>query len=1429
MEDRIKKDIYKLNYINNKRIDENQIPEKIIIFYGRTNPLTKKNWEISVDELKTMFISYTESIDKGIEIEESDENYILFNDIFSETELQNINIYKINVEFSFDRLYGDDTIETIKKKIILNLKLEKKISFDELYIFSKRGIEYTPTQLYNKLSNNDTSLITKNSLIHFLTNSHRWNLKRECELILRSNKNELKEEYNYEDIMELFFRNKKEKDTGEEREEEGEGEGEGGEEEEIIEDSIVSIIEDISIGQRLTFNHTDYTFTVNPFNVKEIDKFLKDKAGNIISTTNKMILLDYQPIICNTIFVCIAQDVLEYVELFNESIEEDIFPISSINMIQIYYPYLAEKEYNTISALESNREELIQSTSELINDKSYIDLIENVNLFYDVFYQKEKDKDLKYVKKGISYIDLEIKPDTIINIPIDILFKIIHTTEDKPLIKLTRGKRDEKMYRLYANKIAVNGKRIPYLKKSQIKRIMKETQLEKRVLFLIHCIYSEYDKGEYIKDYTIPIKCEFDNRGSIFISFKLEQPLGDVHISEIIEKSVNPVIDEVATFIGQYGYSLNNFHSLYSSNVIIREIKYKTLLKLPSNFKFNIPENMGCISSIFNVIEYKEGQRIIMRYKRVSNYNEMEGIDAFIMQQFLKSSYQADVITGLMENYQSLSREEAVMRVSQLLDQLQLSEANKQARIKINSHPGFFTSIIQYQIVTTGNFEIQIENIDNIYYLDHIEKMIDSFVRLLLYKQAAPNTHVSGEEINKLCKKSFNSKEPHEIKEVKEFIVHGDKSVLTDNVLLAETNPIDESFMFEHFSNPEDLQNIDDAVLEDLFFGSDEETGEDEGEGKGEGEGEESSESEASKNSEVVELKRNASDKEDIPVSKEASEQEQEASEQEEEEEEEEEAIEQEEEEANEEEEEEEEEEASEEEEEEGSDLGEKIEDFQMDEESDGSPSEVEEGGGSSDEEVGEFSQPEIPSFSSDTEGEVSVEEPTKPAAAASAASAAAARISKKSINIPGIGLPSKTKSATAVSNPTEEGEGEEDSGQGVTLFQRGTMTRDITGAKLSNPNPVFQRLYSFDPVLFPKTNTGNIKEYSRSCPWNVRRQPIILTDEEKKHIDENHAGSYDRAMKYGSSQSKKFWYICPRYWDLKKNVSLTHEEVERIKAKEGDVVIPPGADKIPPGKYIFEFTEDKYHIDKKTGQYKSQSPGFVDSKESAGSKYCIPCCFNSENFAKDKQNVARQSCGCPSITVKNQSNPNSKSFECKGKEAAFKASPVKRVRGKGKKGEEENEGEEGEEDIETSEADVEETEVEKKGKPMLSSEAIRQALAKQTQAGKDTDVLFSSEKEESVTPLSQLSISGHQPLKKTFQPKKEILIMGPERHTELPDGIYGYLLPQLQAFFSQSVKSCVINEKSTLLKPGVSCLLQRGVQPGEIKRTKMIALERTK
>ena len=80
----------------------------------------------------------------------------------------------------------------------------------EIYLFFKRGVIYTPLQLYNKLSNNDTATITKKSLIDFLTNSHRGSLKHECELIIRANKEDLKDFYTYNDIVELFYEIKKE-------------------------------------------------------------------------------------------------------------------------------------------------------------------------------------------------------------------------------------------------------------------------------------------------------------------------------------------------------------------------------------------------------------------------------------------------------------------------------------------------------------------------------------------------------------------------------------------------------------------------------------------------------------------------------------------------------------------------------------------------------------------------------------------------------------------------------------------------------------------------------------------------------------------------------------------------------------------------------------------------------------------------------------------------------------------------------------------------------------------------------------------------------------------------------------------------------------------------------------------------------------------
>ena len=391
---------------------------------------------------------------------------------------------------------------------------------------------------------------------------------------------------------------------------------------------------------------------------------------------------------------------------------------------------------------------------------------------------------------------------------------------------------------------------------------------------------------------------------------------------------------------------------------------------------------------------------------------------------------------------------------------------------------------------------------------------------------------------------------------------------------------------------------------------------------------------------------------------------------------------------------------------------------------------------------------------------------------------------------------------------------------------RRGVIEHDVTGQTV---NPFLPRLEAYDDVLYSK-DKGIGSFYSVACPSTDKRQPVILTDAEKEYLDEHHSGSYDRAMKYGSSESKKFWYICPRYWDMRRNVSLTQQQVDDIISKEGDVMIPnigPDGKKpkvIPKGKYIFEFNKD-------------QSPGFGFSKKNIGGKYCIPCCFDTDSFFREKQNKTRQECGCPDIKHVSEKNPHHKNFECEGKEKAFKAPPLPRVRSKMASIELPKQQQPVEE-VEEIEKETQQPQPETHTQPQvkLSQQALRQrALAKKSMKHLDID-LNAPEEVDKPRPIEEPRIAESEKdvllrepsiVKETAAPattikisKKEFNILGPERNTPLEPGSYGYLLPALQAFFIQDYKVCTVNDRSTEIKPNVSCLLQKGVQLGEKKYT---------
>ena len=135
----------------------------------------------------------------------------------------------------------------------------------------------------------------------------------------------------------------------------------------------------------------------------------------------------------------------------------------------------------------------------------------------------------------------------------------------------------------------------------------------------------------------------------------------------------------------------------------------------------------------------------------------------------------------------------------------------------------------------------------------------------------------------------------------------------------------------------------------------------------------------------------------------------------------------------------------------------------------------------------------------------------------------------------------------------------------------------DLEGTAISGAKSIFtKKMKESDPDLFLTRDTPGYKSYSRSCPGQYRRQPIILTDEELKYIDdedkEGNTKSYDESVRYGSQEDgPKFNYICPRFWcirdDKGKSRSMSLKQINDGECGGWDALVPEGAKKVPKGK----------------------------------------------------------------------------------------------------------------------------------------------------------------------------------------------------------------------------------------------------------------------
>ena len=219
------------------------------------------------------------------------------------------------------------------------------------------------------------------------------------------------------------------------------------------------------------------------------------------------------------------------------------------------------------------------------------------------------------------------------------------------------------------------------------------------------------------------------------------------------------------------------------------------------------------------------------------------------------------------------------------------------------------------------------------------------------------------------------------------------------------------------------------------------------------------------------------------------------------------------------------------------------------------------------------------------------------------------------------------------ISTPQEEVSREKNNSIKASSDTTSEMDVDWSGVSVSGAKNLFmKRLVEYDKELFLKKPQGKFHAYTRTCPWQYRKQPVVLNNRDKDYIDrmDKNFGikSYDEHITYGSGV-KKNHYICPRFWCLQdkqgKQRSISANEINEGGCGGWDALIPGNAKKVTKGKRIFQFTDERMHREKKKNSennlliYKPMYPGYMDpAKHPKG--LCIPCCFESPRAAVDSE-----------------------------------------------------------------------------------------------------------------------------------------------------------------------------------------------------------------
>ena len=174
-------------------------------------------------------------------------------------------------------------------------------------------------------------------------------------------------------------------------------------------------------------------------------------------------------------------------------------------------------------------------------------------------------------------------------------------------------------------------------------------------------------------------------------------------------------------------------------------------------------------------------------------------MEAFIIEKQKDGLQGSEIIIELLENYKELKEVDAINLLKKMASELQVERGVRKNDIEIKINPGFKTTI--QLIPNTTDIIINVENINDIHYLNTIPIYLDSLIRLTQDKKT---TSVSAKQIKQLC--SGNEKKDLDV-------------LLEDIIMPGEDSFLQTSQGEDDYEDSDDPDKVKNAL--DMFFGND--------------------------------------------------------------------------------------------------------------------------------------------------------------------------------------------------------------------------------------------------------------------------------------------------------------------------------------------------------------------------------------------------------------------------------------------------------------------------------------------------------------------------------------------------------------------------------------------------------------------------------